>query len=259
MNRAEAADAFRDGIDAEIARTDLERDKERTMRRILCAAALAVGWATLSNCSGDTLTAGQMPGDDGGAGKATGSGSAGSSSTTGQAGSSTTSSNMGGAPGSGGEGGAPTGGTAGSPGAGGEGGKGSSTGGAGNGGGKGGGAGKGGIGGDAGAGGGAAGSGGKTTDAGTDCATMRANVEKLMAAAQKCSPTQPTPPCTQRVESFCCPITVTDANAQATLDYLAALGPYKKMCPMPCPAIACTTGPGVCMATSAASTPTCVP
>jgi hypothetical protein len=229
------------------------------MRRILCAAALAVGWATLSDCSGETITAGMMNGDDGGAGKATSSGSAGSSSTTGQAGSSMTSGNTGGAPGSGGEGGATTGGgAAGSPGAGGEGGKGSGTAGAGNAG-KGGGAGKGGIGGAAGAGGGAAGSGGKTTDAGTDCATMRAGVEKLMAAAQKCSPSGVTPPCTQRVESFCCPITVSDANAQATLDYLAALGPYKKMCPTPCPAIACTTGPGMCTGMTAGSSLTCVP
>ncbi len=229
------------------------------MRRILCAAALAVGWATLSDCSGDTLTAGQMNGDDGGAGKATSSGSAGSSSTTGQAGSSTTSGNAGGAPGSGGEGGAPTGGgAAGTPGAGGDGGKGGSSAGAGNGGGKGGGAGKGGIGGAAGAGGGAAGSGGKTNDGGTDCATMRANVEKLMAAAQKCTPTSPTVPCTKDVASFCCPILVTDANAQATLDYLAALATYKMACPMACPAIACPAGPGVCMAVTAGSSPMCV-
>jgi hypothetical protein len=77
---------------------------------------------------------------------------------------------------------------------------------------------------------------------------MRAQVEKLMAAAQACSPSTVTPPCQQEVASFCCPINVTDANAQATRDYLTALGTYKMMCPMACPAIACPTGPGVCSA-----------
>jgi len=84
-------------------------------------------------------------------------------------------------------------------------------------------------------------------------------VEKLMAVAQQCTPgVGTTVQCAQEVESFCCPILVTDANAQATRDYLAALGPYKKMCPMPCPAVVCPSGPGVCKAASAASPASCV-
>jgi len=210
------------------------------MKRILCATITAAGLAMLANCSSDNITAGQMNGDDGGAGRSS-TGSAGSSTSSGPTGSATTG-NAGGSPGSGG--------AAGTPGMGGDGNGGGP--GAGGGAGKGGAAGKGNAG-AAGAGGGAAGAGGKVGDGGLSCDEMKAQVEKLMAAAQSCNPMSSTVQCQQQVESICCPVFVNDANSQTTRDYLAALAPYKKMCPTPCPLIACGTK-GVCMAGNAGGT-----
>jgi len=73
-----------------------------------------------------------------------------------------------------------------------------------------------------------------------DCATLRAEIDKLRTEALTCCPFCNAQQCGHAVDDLCCQISITAPNAPA---FSAAFAQFKASCNVACPATPCARAP----------------
>lgn len=76
-----------------------------------------------------------------------------------------------------------------------------------------------------------------------DCATLLARIDQRRPDALKCCATCGALPCGQTVDDVCCPISVSDSNAPAVVDFGAAVDAYRQRCNPACAGSTCPAVP----------------
>jgi len=83
-------------------------------------------------------------------------------------------------------------------------------------------------------------------DAGPNCPALSADVQQKLAAAQACTPDDPSQ-CQAEVEGLCCTVLVAVKDSIPTHNYLNALTAFRMSgCMYGCTATPCLIGPGTC-------------